>query len=139
VVVPLAAPADTVTLADVPLEPFAIAADGKPTINVTSARVQFNSRSRNVPLDAGTGLLVLQGTLSADADPESLEFSDERDILVQRPDGVSVQPEFSAYKLLSAKDGLDFSIAFSLQQPVTGTYTFIVGFAGAIRHAIVVP
>jgi hypothetical protein len=122
-VVPLGALADVRTLADIPLaDTFKIVSFRHTTIEVTNARVQYNARTDNEPLMAGTAWLVLEGELVADPDL-SHEIWNQEDVFLQRPDGVSVAPR-SLFAILDPSERADFLLQFEITQPVAGAYTF---------------
>jgi hypothetical protein len=142
VVIPLADPSKTVALADLPIDSsFKIAGYLSTTFDFTRMSVLYNSHNSNVPLKAGTAVLVLQGVMSADPDFDHFSlYWGEDNMFLERPDGVSVAPEHLNESLV-AGGRADLTVAFELAQPVSGTYTFGVTARdlAPVTHEIVVP
>lgn len=137
VVISLADPASSTTLNDIELD-VAVTVQGiRPsTLKLTSGRIQYGSRNRNEPYDAGTAYLVLLGGLGGPPDVFDAWSSDE--IVLDRPDGISVASDFSA---VINEQPEDAEIYFEIVQPVSGTYALTVyGDDGkSVMHSIVVP
>lgn len=125
VVIPLSDPSRIVTLADLPIAGgFKILGYLSTTFDFTGMSVLYNSHSSNVPLKTGTAVLVLQGVMSADSDFDHFSvYWGEENMFLERPDGVSVAPEW-LNENLEAGGRKDLTLTFDLTQPVAGTYTF---------------
>lgn len=137
VVIPLADPSTTTTLNDIELDAsFTVQGIRASTLEITSGRVQYGSRGRNEPYEAGRALLVLSGGLGGPPDVFDAWYSDE--LVLDRPDGISVASDFSA---LINKQPEDAVIGFPIVQPVSGTYVVTVyGEDGKfVTQSIVVP
>lgn len=123
VVIPLADPASTVGLNDIPLDvAFVIQGHRDSTLEITSARVEFGSREENEPYQAGKARLVLLGGLSAAPNWEN--WQSENTALL-RPDGVTVAA-YHFNELVTEQPRDSIEIQFDLVQPVSGTYEFVV-------------
>lgn len=141
-VIPFADPGAVITLADVGLEDrFIVSGYRQTTLDIMSARVQFNTRSDNVPLPAGKAWLVLEGVISADEDMSRYgETWGEEHVYLQRPDGVSVAPDWLNFAIYPG-DREDLQLIFELTMPVAGSYTFGVTARDmpSVTHEIIVP
>jgi hypothetical protein len=124
-VVPLSDLSAVINHADQELETqFIVKGYRSTTLDLPIARVQYNSRGNNLPLPAGTAILVLQGSISADPDMHLYgEVWSEQNAFLERPDGISVAPNY-LNEAIYPGDREDLTLVFDLVTPVAGTYTF---------------
>jgi len=125
VVIRFADPSTAVTLSDVQIDgPFAITGYRSTTLDFTTVRVQYNSRSSNAPLKTGTAYFVLEGTISAASGLSQYgEYWGEEHVFLERPDGVSVAP-IRLNTDIRPGEREDLTLMFDIDQPVGGVYTF---------------
>ncbi len=122
VVIPLAAPEDTVNLNEVPLDPVElVGVDGKLNFTFDDVHLQFSQKSTNSLLDRGTAWLFLGGSV-LNTTAGTTCFSDG-DFAITPPSGaarIAYSEHFAC--LIQESEIEEGYVIFEIEAPYPGTY-----------------